>query len=84
MKIVDLGICLSNNELNVSQETRDCKFDEAGDTFTCTVTVPATVSFILAEQGDQEVVYHEKGVYSVTVDVNSMTHQTVRTADIAG
>lgn len=84
MKTVDLGICLSNNELNVSQETRDCKFDEAGDTFTCTVTVPATVSFILAEQGDQEVVYHEKGVYSVTVDVNSMTHQTVRTADIAG
>lgn len=81
MKIADLGICFTNDELDVTQVTTDGKFNDAGDIFTCTVTVPDAVSFIPAGQGEREVVYHEKGDYFVTVDTMTMDVLAVPAAD---
>lgn len=81
MKIADLGICFTNNELDVTQTTTDGRFNDLGDIFTCTVTVPDTVSFIPAGQGEREVVYHEKGDYFVKVDTMTMDVLVVPSAD---
>lgn len=81
MRVADLGICLSNDQLDVTQTTADGKFNDFGDIFTCTVTVPDTVSLIPAGQGEQEVVYHEKGDYFVKVDVMTMDALVIPAAD---
>lgn len=81
MKAADLGICLSNDRLDVTQTTADGKFNDFGDIFTCTVTVPDTVSLIPAGQEDGEVVYHGKGDYFVKVNTMTLDVLVVPSAD---
>lgn len=81
MKAADLGICFTNGELCAAQTTKDCLFNDFGDIFTCTVTVPDMVSFIPAGQEEQEAVYHEKGDYFVTVNTMTMDVLVVPAAD---
>ena len=66
LRRVDLGVCTTGyGLLPPSVALQDAAFSADGKTFTCTVTLPEGTTG------------HEAGTYHITVDVETLAHQTL-------
>lgn len=74
IRIVDLGVCNSYMGLSPIKKLENPHFSEDGRTFFCTITLPKDV------YGLKNIFYHEKGIYHITIDVDTCQYQLQREA----
>ncbi len=71
---LDMGVCNVEGTLMLSGSTdvQNCRFSEDGRTFFCDILLTRDIG------GPGEVLSHEKGLYHITIDVDTCRYQTQR------
>ena len=72
---VDLGVCSAPWGLTSSSVMESPRFSEDGKTFLCTIILKEDALGYLNEKTTQYPVLHKKGVYHITVDVETLQYQ---------
>jgi hypothetical protein len=72
---VDLGVCSVPWGLSYGHVMEYPRFSEDGKTFLCTITLEKDAWGYLNEKTNQYPLIHKKGVYHITVDVETLQYQ---------
>lgn len=72
---VDFGVCSSPWGLTYGHEMDNPRFSEDGKSFLCTITLKEDALGYLNEKTNQYPVMHKKGVYHITVNVETLQYQ---------
>lgn len=72
---VDFGVCSAPWGLTYGHVMDNPRFSEDGKTFLCTITLAEDALGYLNENTNQYPVLHKKGVYHITVDVETLQYQ---------
>ncbi len=73
--LVDFGVCSAPWGLSHGHEVENPRFSEDGKTFLCTITLEQDALGYLNEDTNQYPILHKKGVYHITVDVETLQYQ---------
>lgn len=72
---VDFGVCSAPWGLSHGHVMENPRFSEDGKTFLCTITLEKDVLGYFNEKTNQSPILHKKGVYHITVDVETLQYQ---------